>query len=90
MSPAGEFNENDLISNIDNRLVVAKVLKRLTPTYEFVLRARFGIGFERDYTLEEVGRMMGITRERVRQREAKALRQLRHPDCLRILKEIAQ
>jgi RNA polymerase primary sigma factor len=47
---------------------------------------RFGIGFEKDYTLEEVGRYFSLTRERVRQIEAKALRKLKHPNRSRELK----
>ncbi|MGZ8495995.1 MAG: sigma factor-like helix-turn-helix DNA-binding protein, partial [Candidatus Binatia bacterium] len=52
-----------------------------TPRQEFILSHRFGIGLNRDYTLEEVGEMFSITRERVRQLEQKALRSLRnlHP-----------
>ncbi|KAB2823486.1 MAG: RNA polymerase sigma factor RpoD, partial [Candidatus Dadabacteria bacterium] len=62
------------------------VLRTLTPKEEKVIRMRFGIGTERDHTLEEVGRHLAITRERVRQIEAKALRKLKHPSRLRALK----
>jgi RNA polymerase primary sigma factor len=55
------------------------VLKTLTPREEKVLRMRFGIGEKSDHTLEEVGRDFSVTRERIRQIEAKALRKLRHP-----------
>ena len=53
---------------------------------EKVIRMRFGIGMNKDYTLEEVGKVIGVNRERVRQIEAKALRKLRHPDRSAILK----
>lgn len=57
---------------------VRKALAWLPPRQEIILRRRFGIDDKRDYTLEEVGDMFAITRERVRQLEQKALRQLRH------------
>ena len=56
-----------------------KVLETLTPREEKVLRMRFGIGEKSDHTLEEVGQNFDVTRERIRQIEAKALRKLRHP-----------
>jgi RNA polymerase primary sigma factor len=56
-----------------------RVLKTLTPREEKVLRMRFGIGEKSDHTLEEVGQDFEVTRERIRQIEAKALRKLRHP-----------
>ena len=56
-----------------------KVLATLTPREEKVLRMRFGIGEESHHTLEEVGQDFNVTRERIRQIEAKALRKLRHP-----------
>ena len=65
---------------------IQRVLRTLTPKEEKVIRMRFGIGAERDHTLEEVGRHLSITRERVRQIEAKALRKLKHPSRLRALK----
>lgn len=65
---------------------IQRVLRTLTPKEEKVIRMRFGIGVDRDHTLEEVGRHLSITRERVRQIEAKALRKLKHPSRLRALK----
>ena len=56
-----------------------KALATLTPREEKVLRMRFGIGEKSDHTLEEVGQNFDVTRERIRQIEAKALRKLRHP-----------
>ena len=67
---------------------IQKVLKTLTPKEEMVIRMRFGIGADRDHTLEEVGRHLSITRERVRQIEAKALRKLKHPSRLKALKRL--
>lgn len=58
---------------------IASVLADLTPREEQVLRKRFGIGEKSDHTLEEVGKVFNVTRERIRQIEAKALRKLRHP-----------
>ncbi len=58
---------------------IANVLADLTPREEQVLRKRFGIGEKSDHTLEEVGKLFNVTRERIRQIEAKALRKLRHP-----------
>jgi RNA polymerase primary sigma factor len=63
-----------------------KVLATLTPREEKVLRMRFGIGEKSDHTLEEVGKDFAVTRERIRQIEAKALRKLRHPTRSRKLK----
>ena len=63
-----------------------KVLATLTPREEKVLRMRFGIGEKADHTLEEVGQDFSVTRERIRQIEAKALRKLRHPTRSRKLK----
>ena len=63
-----------------------KVLATLTPREEQVLRLRFGIGERNDHTLEEVGLRFAVTRERIRQIEAKALRKLRHPSRSRHLK----
>ena len=63
-----------------------KVLATLTPREEKVLRMRFGIGEKADHTLEEVGQDFSVTRERIRQIEAKALRKLRHPTRSKILK----
>jgi RNA polymerase primary sigma factor len=58
---------------------ILKVLNTLTPRESEIIRRRFGIGFGKDHTLEEVGRQFSITRERVRQIEYRALRKLQHP-----------
>ena len=61
------------------REITTRVLASLTPREERVLRMRFGIGMNTDHTLEEVGQQFSVTRERIRQIEAKALRKLKHP-----------
>ena len=63
-----------------------KILSSLTPREERVLRMRFGIGMNTDHTLEEVGQQFNVTRERIRQIEAKALRKLKHPSRSRRLR----
>ncbi len=76
-----ENAENPLDATVSEALqnAVLNVLDGLTPREEKVLRMRFGIGMNTDHTLEEVGKQFGVTRERIRQIEAKALRKLRHP-----------
>ncbi|EFI35035.1 RNA polymerase, sigma 70 subunit, RpoD subfamily [Desulfonatronospira thiodismutans ASO3-1] len=73
VAPADEVVNSKLSEQI------SKVLAELTPREEQVLRKRFGIGEKSDHTLEEVGKLFNVTRERIRQIEAKALRKLRHP-----------
>ncbi len=72
-------NPHDAISSLNLAEQTRKVLQTLTEREEKVLRMRFGIGEESDHTLEEVGQDFNVTRERIRQIEAKALRKLRHP-----------
>lgn len=79
-SPYSDAEKNETSDQI------LMILKTLTPKEEKVIRMRFGIGVDRDHTLEEVGRHLSITRERVRQIEAKALRKLKHPSRLKALK----
>ena len=62
------------------------MLASLTPREERVLRLRFGIGTSGDRTLEEVGQQFSVTRERIRQIEAKALRKLKHPSRSKVLR----
>jgi RNA polymerase primary sigma factor len=81
-SPYSDAEKSEISEQIQN------ILKTLTPKEEKVIRMRFGIGTDRDHTLEEVGRYLSITRERVRQIEAKALRKLKHPSRLRALKTL--
>jgi RNA polymerase sigma factor (sigma-70 family) len=66
----------------------AGILKTLSPKEEKVIRLRFGIGCEREHTLEEIGQEFDVTRERIRQIEAKALRQLRSPGRARHLRAL--
>jgi len=68
------------------RETTTRVLATLTPREERVLRMRFGIGMNTDHTLEEVGQQFSVTRERIRQIEAKALRKLKHPSRSRKLR----
>ena len=68
------------------RETTTRVLASLTPREERILRMRFGIGMNKDHTLEEVGHQFSVTRERIRQIEAKALRKLKHPSRSRILR----
>jgi RNA polymerase primary sigma factor len=79
-SPYSDAEKNEISAQL------LMILKTLTPKEEKVIRMRFGIGVDRDHTLEEVGRYLSITRERVRQIEAKALRKLKHPSRMRALK----
>ncbi|MBI5892953.1 MAG: RNA polymerase sigma factor RpoD [Deltaproteobacteria bacterium] len=83
-SPADAVIESDLSEQ------TKKVLSTLTQREEKVLRMRFGIGERQDYTLEEVGKVLGVTRERIRQIEAKAIRRLRHPSRVKILKGFSE
>ena len=93
-TPIGEDKDSHLGDFIEDKKVVSpleaamklnlkeqtlKVLQTLTPREEKVLRKRFGIGIDSEHTLEEVGQDFDVTRERIRQIEAKALRKLRHP-----------
>ena len=72
------------------RETTTKVLAMLTPREERVLRMRFGIGMNTDHTLEEVGLQFSVTRERIRQIEAKALRKLKHPSRSKQLKSFLE
>ena len=83
-SPAEAAIERDLSDQTQ------RVLATLTPREEKVLRMRFGVGEKQDYTLEEVGKVLGVTRERVRQIEAKAIRRLRHPTRVKLLKGFSE
>ncbi len=80
------INPADAVMNINLSEQTRKVLATLTPREEKVLRMRFGIGEKSDHTLEEVGQDFYVTRERIRQIEAKALRKLRHPSRAKLLK----
>lgn len=92
-SHLGDFIEDKNIAlpvdsavNANLREATTLVLASLTPREERVLRMRFGIGMNSDHTLEEVGQQFSVTRERIRQIEAKALRKLKHPSRSRKLK----
>ncbi|MCF8501817.1 MAG: RNA polymerase sigma factor RpoD [Rhodospirillum sp.] len=92
-SHLGDFIEDknavqplDAAINSNLRETCTRVLASLTPREERVLRMRFGIGMNTDHTLEEVGQQFSVTRERIRQIEAKALRKLKHPSRSRKLR----
>ena len=104
-TPIGEEEDSHLGDFIEDKTVVSpseavismnlaeqtrKVLATLTPREEKVLRMRFGIGEKSDHTLEEVGQDFDVTRERIRQIEAKALRKLRHPTRAKQLKPFVE
>jgi RNA polymerase primary sigma factor len=104
-TPIGEEEDSHLGDFIEDKSVVSpvetvinnnledqtrRVLKTLTPREEKVLRMRFGIGEKSDHTLEEVGQDFEVTRERIRQIEAKALRKLRHPSRSKQLRSFVE
>lgn len=80
------LSPSDAVTNVNLSEQTRKVLATLTTREEKVLRMRFGIGEASDHTLEEVGQDFNVTRERIRQIEAKALRKLRHPSRSKRLK----
>jgi RNA polymerase primary sigma factor len=84
------INPAEAIVNLNLAEQTRRVLSTLTPREEKVLRMRFGIGEESDHTLEEVGQDFNVTRERIRQIEAKALRKLRHPSRSNKLKSFME
>ena len=73
------ISPSEAVINLDLREQTESVLKSLTPREERVIKMRFGVGDGSEHTLEEVGQSFAVTRERIRQIEAKALRKLRHP-----------
>jgi len=96
-SHLGDFIEDKKVVNPSDAVIslnlceqTRKVLATLTPREEKVLRMRFGIGQKADHTLEEVGRDFDVTRERIRQIEAKALRKLRHPSRAKKLRSFIE
>jgi RNA polymerase primary sigma factor len=104
-TPIGEEEDSHLGDFIEDKKILSpgdavinhglaeqtrRVLRTLTPREEKVLRMRFGIGEKADHTLEEVGRDFSVTRERIRQIEAKALRKLRHPSRSKKLKSFVE
>ncbi|KFE72377.1 RNA polymerase sigma factor RpoD [Hyalangium minutum] len=96
-SHLGDFIEDkslvspaDAVINMNLAEQTRKVLATLTPREEKVLRMRFGIGEKSDHTLEEVGQDFEVTRERIRQIEAKALRKLRHPSRSKRLRSFVE
>jgi RNA polymerase primary sigma factor len=86
----GVISPSDAVISMNLAEQTRKVLATLTPREEKVLRMRFGIGEKSDHTLEEVGQDFEVTRERIRQIEAKALRKLRHPSRSKRLKSFVE
>ncbi len=84
------INPSDAVINLSLADKIKRALATLTPREEKVLRMRFGIGTKADHTLEEVGQNFGVTRDRIRQIEAKALRKLRHPNRRKELKSFIE
>jgi RNA polymerase primary sigma factor len=80
------ISPSDAVINLNLREQTESVLKTLTPREEKVIKMRFGVGDGSEHTLEEVGQSFAVTRERIRQIEAKALRKLRHPSRSRKLR----
>ena len=96
-SVLGDFIEDktavlpfDAASNSKLKELTSQILSSLTSREERVLRMRFGIGMVTDFTLEEVGKQFSVTRERIRQIEAKALKKLQHPKRAKLLKSFLQ
>ena len=104
-TPIGDDDETHLGDFIEDKSVVSpeehvlrqslrqqleEILKTLSPREEQVLRYRFGLVDDTEYTLEQVGKMFGVTRERIRQIEAKALRKLRHPHRAKYLRPFCE
>jgi RNA polymerase primary sigma factor len=92
-SHLGDFIEDqkavspsDAVINVSLKKEIEDILKTLTPREEMVIKLRFGIGDGSERTLEEVGQIFSVTRERIRQIEAKALRKLRHPSRSKVIK----
>ena len=81
------ISPSDAVINLNLKEQTDSVLKTLTPREEKVIKMRFGVGDGSEHTLEEVGQSFAVTRERIRQIEAKALRKLRHPSRSRKLKD---
>ena len=104
-TPVGDLEETRLGDLLEDRTVsppyaaalrydtqrqVGKALGVLTPREEYIIKKRFGIGFAKGHTLEEISEDFGVTRERIRQIEVSALRKLRQPQCLELLQDLVE
>lgn len=87
----GDNNSVSPYTHVEKNIIseqILKILEILTPREQKVIRMRYGIGFDKDHTLEEIGQYFSVSRERIRQIESRAMKKLRYPQKLSILKTL--